>query len=191
MSYKKKLRLKFFMYHLLGIVTLFTILIISWLSDRLFEMIVVVLGFYLFRSLFGKQYHSKSLLNCSFVSIVVFTIISNIVMEFSVSILCSIVLSFLVTYISYLVRDYIDDKILIKELRKTDSKCLENLTENEMIEMFPKIRYEVIHIVYGYLHRDVSITCSLYSYKNNISEATMYRYLKLIKSNYEKRLSRN
>lgn len=190
MSYKTKLKIKKLLYEMLGFLTMMLILGISYISNKIFEMIIVISCFYLFRNMFDKQYHSKSLINCSLVSIVVFSILSHIVVDLSISILCSAILSFVTTDISYLVRDYIDNKILIKELKKNENKCLENLTEKEMIELFPKIKYDVIHLVYGYMHRENGITCIMYAYQNNISEATMYRYLKMIKENYERFLNK-
>jgi hypothetical protein len=66
-----------------------------------------------------------------------------------------------------------------------ESKCLENLTEEELIKYMPNIRKEVIHIVYEYLHRDPKLKSDIFAYHNHISERTLFRYLKLVKNEYE------
>ena len=136
--------------------------------------------FFIFRGLFTKQYHSKSLLLCSAISLVVFTIVSFIEVKLSISILYSVVLSFTITTISYYVRDYLDRKeITIKR------KALENLTLEEMYELMPNIKRDIIEIVYGYLHKDKSLNAYGYARSKNISEPLVYKYLRKVKDEYE------
>ena len=193
MSYKIKLKIKIFGYSLLGILTLITILTLSWFFDRFIEMILVIVCFYIFRPLFDKQYHSKTLIKCSIVSVIVFTIISNIVVEKSISILYAVTLSFFITLVSYYVKDYIDNTILLKQYEKKlselNTKSIYNLTEEEMYNILNKVRPEVIHIVYGYLHKPPNINAQIYAYNNNISEATLYRYVKIVRDSYVSLLS--
>ena len=189
MKYVNKLKLIKLLYTLLGVATIVVILFIAWMNERLIETSISIILFYIYRPLYDKQYHAKTLPLCSLVSISVFTVISNMELDIATSIFNTIVLTFVVTSISYFVKDFLDSKILIKKyeekLKRFEYKCLENLTENEMLERMPKIRKEVIHLVYNYLHRRQGISGSDYAFKNNIGEATLYRYLKLVKETYE------
>ena len=190
MKYRSKLKLKFFGYTLLGILTNVIILIIAWLLEREVEVAITMICFLIFRPLYEKQYHAETLFRCSIISIIVFTIIANIEVEKSISILLSVILAFVITLVSSYIKEFIENKILLEayknKLESIKTKCLENYTEDELIQLMPKIRKDVIHIVYGYLHRENKINAEIYAIQNNIGVATLYRYLKLVKDTYEK-----
>ena len=194
MKYRNKLRLKLLGYSILGILTNALILVIAWLLEKEIEVAITMICFFIFRPLYEKQYHAKSLFRCSIVSIIVFTIVANIEVEKSISILLSVVLAFVITLISSYIKEFIENKILLNtyktKLESVKTKCLENLTEEEMIAFMPKIRKDVIHIVYGYLHRENKINAEIYAIQNNIGVATLYRYLKLVRDTYEKLTTR-
>ena len=190
MKYQNKLKLKFFGYTLLGILTNVIILIIAFLLEREVEVAITMICFFVFRPLYKNQYHEKSLFRCSIVSIIVFIIVASIEVEKSISILLSVVLAFVITLISSYVKEFIENKILLEtyknKLESIKTKCLENFTEDELIELMPNIRKDVIHIIYGYLHRKDKINAEIYAIQNNIGVATLYRYLKLVRESYEK-----
>lgn len=189
MSYQSKLKLKMFMYNILGILTMALILLISVFFDKLVETIITIILFFIYRSRFEKQYHASSLYLCSFISIIIFTIIIQIEVKLSISILFSVILTYTITLVSYYVRDYLDNRVLVKTYRQKlesfNTRCIENLTEDELIALMPKVRYEIIHIVYGYLHRPKTLNSMGYAYRCNISERTLFRYVKQIKEKYE------
>lgn len=189
MKYQTKLKLKKLWFELLGLITLCVIIGFSIFKNKVVETSIVIVLFFIYRRMFEKQYHASSLYLCSFISIIVFIVIINIEVSLTISILMSVALTFIITLISYYVRDYLDTKVLVKKykskIERYDVKCLENLTEEEMIKLMPGIRYEILHIVYGYLHKPKNLTASGYAYRNNVSEATLYRYLKQVKSKYE------
>lgn len=189
MSYQKKIRIKFIFYEFLGLLIIGSILGVAYLHSKIIETALVMVLFFIYRRLFEKQYHASSLYLCGIISIIVFIVIIHLEVNLSISILYSALLTLIMTLISYYVKDYFDNKLLVKKYKaKLDSfsdKCLENLTEEEMIKLMPNIRYEVLHIVYGYLHRPKNLTASGYAYRNSVSEATLYRYLKQVKSKYE------
>lgn len=188
-SYRFKLKTKQFLYHLLGIATIIFILFLAYLSNMLIETIISMVLFFIYSPMFDKQYHSKTLFRCSSVSVVVWFIDMKMNLEIYLSIFSSVILTFLMTAISYYVRDFLDTKILAEEykskLEKFEHKCLDNLTEEEMLMCMPKIKHEVIHIVYKYLNRPTNQTATNFAMKNYISEATLFRYLKLVKETYE------
>ena len=189
MKLKTKIKIKYILYYLLGVATLLLILFIAYLKNRLIETGITIILFYIYRNLFEKQFHAKSLLMCSFISVCVFVIIINIELSITISILFTVVLTFIITLVSYYVRDYLDNKVLVKtyknKLESFNNKSLEALTEDELIKLMPNIRYDTIHIVYEYLHRNKHLmNASGFAYRHNISEATLYRYLKQVKEKY-------
>lgn len=189
MNLKTKIKIKYAMYHILGLLTLAAVLLIAYFNDKIIETSITVVLFYIYRSLFDKQYHSSSVYLCSAISIIVFTIVIHLEVNISISILSSVVITFILTLLSYYLRDYLDNKLLIKtyesKLNKLNVRCIENLTEDELVNLMPSIRYEVLHIVYNYLHRPKELNASGFAYRNNISEATLYRYVKLVKTKYD------
>lgn len=189
MNLKTKIKIKYALYYILGIVTLGIILLIAYFYNRLIETCITIVIFYIYRGLFDKQYHSHSIYLCSIISILVFTVVINLEVNISISILSSVVITFILTLLSYYIRDYLDQKVLINtyrtKLNNINVRCIENLTEEELISLMPGIRYGVLHIVYGYLHKPKELNANGYAYRNNISEATLYRYLKQVKTKYE------
>jgi len=189
MKLRTKRKIKHCIAWLLGIITILVALVISYFFDKLIETIITIILFYIYRCLFEKQWHANSMLGCFFVTSIVLIIIINIEVKITISILFSAILTFILTLISYYVKDYFDDKLLVNnyknKLEKYNTKCIENLTEDEMAKLMPGIRYETIHIVYGYLHRPKTLNSTGYAYRCNISERTLFRYVKQIKEKYE------
>ena len=189
LNFKNKYKLKKMGYSLLSILTLLVILFNAWINGKLVEIIITIILFYIYRPMFEKQYHSSTLEKCSIVSIGVFIVVTRVSVDISVSLFLTVTTAFTMTAISYFVRDLLDYKILAEKYKKKlemfESKCLENLTEEELMKYMPNIRKEVIHIVYEYLHRDPKIKSDIFAYHNHISERTLFRYLKLVKNEYE------
>lgn len=188
MSYQRRLKLKYLSYNLLGISTIAVILLIAYLNNRLVETSITMTLFFVFKNLFEKQYHCKSLLMCSFVSVIVFTIVSLLELPLCISILFSVIITFIINLVSYYFRDYLDNRTELSnysaKFKKMKTKRLEELTEAELLRFLPNVKKDTIHIVYGYIHRDKGTTANEYAYKYNISEALMYKYLKQVKDEY-------
>ena len=186
MKYQTKLKIKFLMYYLLGIATIIVILFIAYFNNRLIETSITMILFFIFKGLFDKQYHCKSLFMCSFVSIIIFTVVSLLELKLSISILYSVILTFMINLSSYYYRDYIDSKDEISSYKKKiKTKRLEDLSEEELMKLLPNIRKEVIHITYEYIHRNKRITAYAFAYNHNISEPLVYKYVKQVKDNYK------
>lgn len=69
-----------------------------------------------------------------------------------------------------------------EENGEAHSKCIENYTEEELTTLLPNISKDIIHLVFGYLHRSTTETAFAFSRKNNISESLMYKYLRKVKN---------
>ena len=141
----------------MSILTLLVILFNAWINGKLVEIIITIILFYIYRPMFEKQYHSSTLEKCSIVSIGVFIVVTRVSVDISVSLFLTVTTAFTMTAISYFVRDLLDYKILAEKYKKKlemfESKCLENLTEEELMKYMPNIRKEVIHIVYEYFSK--------------------------------------
>lgn len=189
MSYKSKWKLKMFWYQAFSVIVLLFILLLGWLQNKLLEMLTSIVCFYLFRPMFDKQSHAKTVYKCNLVSIIVFLIMSRLTLSVNASVLCTILLTFSLNVGSYYLRVLLDNTVLLetykRKLEQFEHKCLENLTELELQARLPEIPYEIIHIVYGYLHKPKTLTASGYAMKCHIGEATLYRYLKRVKTEYE------
>ena len=189
MKYKSKWKLKLFWYQTFSIIVLIGILALGWIQGKLLETMTSVICFYIFRPLYEKQFHAKTVYKCNFISIIVFFIMSRLTFSVNASILCTILLTFTLTTVSYYIRVLFDKVILLetykRKLEQFEHKCLENLTELELQARLPDIPYEIIHIVYGYLHKPKTLTASGYAMKCHIGEATLYRYVKRVKTEYE------
>lgn len=185
MKLKTKRKIRFVWFHFLSLITIAVILFIAFINERIIETAISMVLFFVFRRLFVKQYHAKSLYMCSFVSICVFAFVSLIELPLTISILFSVVITFMITYTSYYIKEYIDNKNIINELSKYKAKAIENLTLQEMYDLFSNIRKDKLEIVYGYLHRDKGITACEYADSVLISEPLLYKYVKEIKDKYK------
>lgn len=193
MSYQNRLRLKFAFYNILGMLILATILLIAYFYNKLIETSITIILFFIYRRLFEKQYHAKSLYLCGIISIIVFIIIIHLEVSLTLSILSSVILTFIITLISYYLRDYLDNDILVKNyekrLKTMNLKRLENLSEDEMYNLFPNIKYSELKIVYEYLHRPKGLGAEEFAYKHDLSAVSIYKYVKKVRDEYNKRLN--
>ena len=190
MKYRVKWKLKKYSIAItLSTLMLTTVFIVAYLNDRVIETLLSVLAYYLYRSFYEKQFHAKSLIQCSIISIIVLAIVSKIAMPLQISLFFTILIVFILTHGSYKLRDLIDKTLLVETYRKRleafEYKPIENLTELELQARVPRIPYEIVHIVYGYLHKGNTINATAYAMRCHISEATLYRYLKRVKTEYE------
>lgn len=103
-------------YLIIGFTSNVLIFAIGWWQNRLIEMIIILVSFFYFRSKWDKQYHSY---HCFWVSLIVFYLIGRLSYNIGLSILIETITAYLITLISYHVKDYFDNK---KELKKLNTK---------------------------------------------------------------------
>ena len=189
MKLKTKRKIKRFFARILGLIVVSLALIIAYFNNKIPETLISIVMFYIFRSLFEKQWHARSMYVCACITFVVLCVLIKLELHITISIFYSVVLTFCLTFISYFIKDYNDNIYLIKEykskLKSINAKCIENLTLEEMVSALPKVRIDIIKVVYGYLHRNKQINIINYAYNNGVSEATLYRYLKRVKEEYK------
>ena len=179
MKLKLKIKIRYLLINILSIIVLGLILVFAYFNSKLIETIISIICFYIFRFIFVKQYHAYTSLGCAIVSLVVYCVIILLELNLSESILFSVILTFIVNLISYYVEDYIDSRkqirLLNDKFNKMKAKRLEELSEDELLRLLPDIKANIIHIVYGYIHRDKGITANEFAYKYNISEPLVYK----------------
>lgn len=100
------------------------ILFIGWYFDRLIEILIIIPCFFFFRSKFEKQYHSSTSWKCTKTTIIIFFIVGYISPSKSASILLDVMLSFLITNISFYVRDYLDIKYPKKKKKNENRQII-------------------------------------------------------------------
>lgn len=166
-----------------------SILIVGIIFNRVIEITISIVAFHIFRRYDDVTFHASTHIKCFCISLLTFLVVMKLSLPLNQSILFQIFSGYVLSKIMYFVQDYLDKKILVnyykEQLENISTNSLEDLTEEEMIKYMPKIRKDIIHIVYGYLHRPNTITGQAYALQNNICEATLYRYLKLVKTTYE------
>ncbi len=186
---RTRIRFKIWFGRILGVIVLAGILLLAYFNNKLLETIISIICFYIFRFMFLKQYHSFNSIMCACVSLLVYFLIIKLEFNLSESILFSVILTFMVNLISYYVKEFIDTRNEIKlyreKQRKMMTKRLEELSEEELLRLLPNIKKNIIHIAYGYIHRDKGITAIDYAYDNNISEPLVYKYVKQVKDEYK------
>lgn len=161
------------------IITYGTILIFALLFERPIEISICVIFFHIFRTFDKKTYHASNDLMCWMVSCISFSVITLLSLPLTQSILVCICMSYILTKIMFLIRDYIDIK--------TDNKNIENLQQlkdmsiDELLEMFSEYDPCYIKAFYDYIHKDKYTTSDAIAMKHHISRATLFRTINRIK----------
>lgn len=161
------------------IITYGTILIFALLFNRPIEISICVIFFHIFRTFDKKTYHASNDLMCWMVSCISFSVITLLSLPLTQSILACICMSYILTKIMFLIRDYIDIK--------TDKKNIENLRQlkdmsiDKLLEMFSEYDPCYIKAFYDYIHKDKYTTSDAIAMKHHISRATLFRTINRIK----------
>ena len=116
---------------------LLALLLFGWFRDRSFEVCIYYVCFFTFRPTFPKQYHALTSWKCTFTTIIVDYIVSMIIPDKSLSLLITIVLTYAINYISFLYRDYLDNKDL-KAIKQQNVKPKKNSKRKQIIDILGK-----------------------------------------------------
>lgn len=105
MKLKNKIALEGLFHSLLQLICIFTF---AWFHDCIFEMCIVYVCFFYFRTKFTKQYHALTSWGCTFITIIVYYLISLWIPNKSTTLLLIIIFTYFINYISYCYKDYLD-----------------------------------------------------------------------------------
>ena len=161
------------------IITYGTILIFALLFNRPIEISICVIFFHIFRTFDKKTYHASNDLMCWMVSCISFSVITLLSLPLAQSILACICMSYILTKIMFLIRDYIDLKTDKKKIE--DLKQLKDMSIDKLLEMFSEYDPCYIKAFYDYIHKDKYTTSDAIAMKHHISRATLFRTINRIK----------
>ena len=128
MKLRTKLRLRILTHTILQ---LSAMLLFGYFADRLFEMVVANICFFMFKPTFTKQYHAPTMWKCTLLTSFVAYIISLIVPNKSISVVLIILFTYFINVTSFYVRDYLDlrDKFKAKQVSITKGMNKDKLIE--------------------------------------------------------------
>lgn len=178
MKLSNKIMLKGLFHSILQFIVIFSF---AWYNNCIFEMSIIYICFFFFRTKFEKQFHAKTTWLCTIYTIIIFYIISYITPNKEKSILLIIIFTYNINNISFYVRDYLDlkDKFNIKKTSITKGMNKNLLLEICNISNLNELETNIL--VYYYCDR-LSITAI--SYKLNYS----YDYIAELKSKIIKKI---
>lgn len=107
MKLKTKFLIKGLFHSLLQFISIFTF---AWFNSCIFEMSIIYVCFFLFRTKFEKQYHALTTWGCTILTMVIFYLVSCITPEKSISVILVIIFTYTINKVSYYYRDYLDIK---------------------------------------------------------------------------------
>lgn len=114
--------------------------------DKVLELTLILASYFTLRYTFVKTWHAKQTMKCIVTSIVVFWLTELFVLPKEISILCSIVFGFLITYALYLIQDYLDLKYPPLTLKDLDEERLDNLVKKYKLSNLAKTRLKMRYI---------------------------------------------
>lgn len=120
-----------------------------------------------------KTWHAKQTMKCIITSIVVFWLTELFVLPKEISILCSIVFGFLITYALYLIQDYLDLKFPPTKLIELDEGKLEGLVK----------KYNLTEVAYNRLKMRYieKMTCQQIATLECVELKSIEEYFRLLK----------
>ena len=73
-----------------------------FVNNVILEYFIIIVSFFVMRQVFGKSYHADSVLACTTLSVIVFTIATRLPLPQWLSILCNIFIGCMVAYVMYM-----------------------------------------------------------------------------------------
>lgn len=107
MKLKTKFLIKGLLHSLLQFIAIFTF---AWFNSCIFEMSIIYICFFIFKTKFEKQYHALTTWGCTILTMIIFYIVSLITPEKSISIILVIIFTYMINKVSFYYRDYLDIK---------------------------------------------------------------------------------
>lgn len=169
MKLKNKIILKGLFHSLLQLLAL---LLFGWFRDRIFEVCIYYVCFFTFRPTFPKQYHALTSWKCTITTIIVDFIVSTIIPNKSLSLLITIILTYAINYISFLYREYLDNKDL-QAIKQQNVKPKKNSKRKQIIDILGKDNLDEESIEKYCISKGlINISETIYLFLNNTLEET-------------------
>ena len=122
-----------------SVLQLLILLLFGWFNNRLFEMIIYYVCFFIFKNDFLKKlkvYDAYTNWGCTFITMIVDYLVSIFIPDKSVSILITIIFTYFVIYASYLYKDHLDNMDLNNI--KNNCKTKKNSKRKQIIDILGK-----------------------------------------------------
>ena len=132
----------------------------AFLIGKPFELVVILIAYTALRWCFPTTWHHKKTLNCICYSTIGFCIFDTFTIPISVSLFGGVITGYLISLGLYLLQDYIDTKIILKELT---AKTIWTMPENELREYCKlkgikreRIDFVVYTLIYHYKFAEIA-----------------------------------
>ena len=140
---------------------------------RVLELTLLLTSYFALRYTFVKTWHADTTLKCITTSIVVFWIAESFVLPKEISILCSIMFGFLITFALYLIQDYLDLKCPPLTLRDLDKERLDILVKRYKLNDLARTRLSMRYID--------KMTCRQIAENENVELEAIETYFRRLK----------
>lgn len=147
------------------------------IKNTIVNTLIIFISFIFMRKYFGISYHAKTILSCTTISVLIFTLATRISLPLYISILCNVLIGLLIAYILFIIAQ-----------NETNLKLLEKYKVN--ISMMDKdsimIKFGLSEIeasmIYDYYHRENFETVEDIAERYHYNKMKIYRLLKKISS---------
>lgn len=168
-----KLKTKFFvkgLFHsLLQFIAVFTF---AWFNNCIFEMAIIYICFFIFRTRFEKQFHALTTWGCTILTMIIFFIVSLITPEKSISLILVIMFTYMINKISFYYRDYLDIKNM-NNSNISNSKKKKNTNRQLIVEILGKDNLDEENIERYCVSKGIPrLSETIYLFLNNTLEET-------------------
>jgi hypothetical protein len=158
-----------------SVLQLLILLLFGWFNDRLFEMIIYYVCFFIFKNDFLKKlkfYDAYTNWDCTFITMIVDYLVSIFIPDKSISILITIIFTYFVIYASYLYREHLDNKDL-QNLKANNTPTKKKSKRQIIIDILGKENLDEESIEKFCISKGlVNISETIYLYLNNKLEET-------------------
>ena len=158
-----------------SVLQLLILLLFGWFNDRLFEMIIYYVCFFIFKNDFLKKlkfYDAYTNWGCTFITMIVDYLVSIFIPDKSISILITIIFTYFVIYASYLYRDHLDNKDL-QNLKANNTPTKKKSKRQIIIDILGKNNLDEESIEKFCISKGlVNLSETIYLFLNNKLEET-------------------
>ena len=109
----------------------------GWIEDKMLEMIIIWLCFFIFRANFEKQYHALTTWLCTLYSVLIFYLVSIISPNKEIGIVLIVVFTYSINFISFHIREYLDLKA--KFMKMKNIKISKGISKAELQEIINEV----------------------------------------------------
>lgn len=114
----------------------------SWLFDRWIEGIMFCISHTCIRNSFDKQFHFNSIAYCLSLTLAIIWFAIPMTLPLATSLLSSIPIAFLISFVGFLAQDRIDYMIKVRKLRLHNRELLEKIMHKDIFSMNEEELYQ-------------------------------------------------